>query len=189
MHDSTPATPAKTDKNLKDFYVTLQKNSSSSLFAGVHINARVACGVSRANSAGRFRRLRAGLATAGTLQMTLTRSLTCGFSAVRWLGDDGGVRKGAGQSIGRFEAVSRFRGPLEPLARVALGRQSTEGVSAEWSVWRNALEHKNSGIPIPVNPCGSAPVAAMGRRTPSKKSRPKTNAFPHYPDLMHNQSY
>ena len=71
MHDFPPATPAKTDKNLKDFYVTLQKFSSSSKFAGVHIDAHVAQKVSRANSVRRFRRVGAGAAAAGAFDWWL----------------------------------------------------------------------------------------------------------------------
>ena len=49
MHDETPATPAKSDKNLKEFYANTQKDSLSWKFAGVHIDARVTRRVSSAN--------------------------------------------------------------------------------------------------------------------------------------------
>ena len=51
MHDETPATPAKSDKNLKEFYANTQKDSLSRKFAGVHIDARVTSRVSSANLA------------------------------------------------------------------------------------------------------------------------------------------
>ena len=100
MHDYHPATPAKSDKNLKEFYVLNQKVWSSWLFADVHIDARVGCGVSRANNGGSVFAPRRGSGKDGSLEITLTSTLTCGNVTYGGLLGDGAVRRRAGQAGG-----------------------------------------------------------------------------------------